>query len=211
MSVLTYQSMNVADAHEESLLQIPLVQHVLSDRAFQLRSRAIDAHWYYEKRIPVTLAGFNPFEGAVFYAQRSVFAEWLENPLSSARNHNDNDCLVREVMFMVHDYLHAWTYQLVNRLWPELGLFSGQIEPESFESFVFVHLLSEAVATVGLDYWYLCVRGINSYCPIGTALGSLTVSYRESLLPEYRRFHPELTVQDTSFFSQLAQFYCHGV
>ncbi len=197
--------------HEESLLQIPLVKMVLADGAFQLKRRAIDANWSYSKRIPVTLSGFNPFEGSYFYAQRSAFANWLKNPNSSARDYNENDCLSREVMFMVHDYLHAWAYQLVDHLWPELGLFSGQIRSEHFEDFVFVHLLSEAVATVGLDYWYLCVRGINTYCPIGSMVGTLTVSYRENLLPEYRKFDSGLVVQDPAFFNRLACFYCHGI
>lgn len=201
---------NTPALHEESLLQIPLVRSVLADPSFRIQRRAIDANWFYAKKIPVCLSGFNPFEAAFFYAQRSAFAEWLANPPASARDLNENDFLAREVMFMVHDYLHAWTYQMVDRLWPDLGLFGGEIPPGKFEDFVFVHLLSEAVATMGLDYWYLCVRGINSYCPIGTTVGALTVSYRENLLPEYRRFQPGLVVQDPSFFHQLAEFYCDG-
>ena len=74
----------------------------------------------------------------------------------------------------------------------------------------FCHLLSEAVAVMGLDYWTLCVREINEDCPIGTSAGPLTVSGLESWASECRKFNPSLDVQSVGFFRQLAEFYCSG-
>jgi len=183
----------------------------MSDACFRRVERGIDADWFYSKVIPISVAGFNPFEGAYYYPRHSSFALWLGAPEQSARLHNENDLLVRETMFMVHDYLHAWTYQLVDRIWPECGLFGGEVREEALESFVFAHLLSEAAATVGLDYWFLSVENINDFCPIGTGLASLTVSYRERALPEYQKFQPDLVVQDPSFVTRLTRFYCTGI
>jgi hypothetical protein len=79
------------------------------------------------------------------------------------------------------------------------------------EAMVFCHVLSEAVATVGLDYWYLATVDLAEEVPIGTLQKGLTVSYSESLSSEYRRFNPDLNVPYPSFLEQLTRFYCDGV
>ena len=199
-----------ADPDQESLLHILLVKQAFSDTNFQFVERAIDSSWRYRNLVPISVTGFNPFEGAYYYGRNSRFALWLQNPFASAREINENDLLVREVLFMAHDYLHAWTYQAIDRLHPEIGVLSGQITTENIEDYAFCHLVTEAVATVGLDYWLLSERNVNSFCNIGSTQGPLTVGYREALLPEYRRFHPELRVQTPEFFKLIAEFYCTG-
>ncbi len=199
-----------ASLHPESLLNLPLVRQAFGDQAFRFVARSVDSSWSYERGIPVSLGGFNPFESAFYYGQSSRFAAWLSNPYGSARDFNENDLLVREVLFMVHDYLHAWAYSVIEELRPSCQVFHGAITGRTLEDYVFCHLLTEAVATVGLDYWFLCNRHLDELCPIGSNIRTLTVDYHDSRLPEYRRFFPDLEIQQPEFFRTLATFYCTG-
>ena len=199
-----------AGLDRESLLNIPLVRHVFSDLSFRLIPRCVDANWSYERHIPLTMTGFNPFEAAYYYSRDSRMAAWLSDPFGSARNFNDSDLLVKEVLFMTHDYLHAWGYSIIDRLFPAIKVLNGSINADTFEDYVFYHLVTEAVATVGLDYWILCQRGVNDFCPIGSCVEALTVAYREHHLAEYKRAYPDLDIQKPEFFRTLATFYCTG-
>jgi hypothetical protein len=198
------------DVDPESLLNIPLIKQAFCDLNFQFVKRGVDSTWSYEKVIPITITGFNPFQNSFYYGHSSCFAAWLESPFSSARDLNENDLLVREALLMAHDYLHAWAYQKIDQLLPQLGVLSGRITAENFEDYTFCHLVTEAVATVGLDYWLLSVKGLNDYCPIGSNTTILTVNYRESLMAEYRKFYPKLEVQRPEFLKEMATFYCTG-
>jgi hypothetical protein len=197
--------------HPESLARIPLVWRMLHDPLVKLSPRAIDQRWYYEGVIPGSLAGFNPFLGTVFHARRSAFARWLANPYASARDHNEGDCLVREVLFAAHDYLHVWSAAAIAALAPRARFGAGPILARNIEDFVFCLLLTEAAATVGLDYWYLSVISLEERVPMGTTLSTLTVDYHERHLPEYRRFCPDWSAQRPEFLGDLARFYCSGV
>lgn len=194
----------------ESLLRIPLVSQLLNDSSVGIVSRGVDARWSYAKVIDRRVSGFNPFQGVIFTGRNSCLANWLEQPHESARKFNFDDRLVDEVLFAAHDYLHVWSYRWIARLWPELGFGEAKIGPENFEDMVFCHLLSEAVATVGLDYWYLSCVDLNDIVPIGSAKRGLTVSYREDDAEEYRIFSNGFDVQCESFFQLIARFYCSG-
>lgn len=196
--------------HPESLLHIPLVSQMLSDRAIALAPRAVDDGWRSAGDIPISVGGFNPLAGRVFYASRSSFARWLRAPQASARPLNREDSLLYTVLFAVHDYLHAWAYRAISELAPELGFGRVPLDADNFEAFVYCHILSETAATVGLDYWYLSTVDLNEVCPIGTTMTGLTVSYREADLPEYQRFNSRFRVQDRRFFERLHRFYCDG-
>lgn len=197
--------------HPESLLHIPLAAHLFGDSGVPVVVRGIDSRWAYGGFVGRRVDGFNPFHGAVFAGRHSHIADWLPNRLGSARPWNDKDGLVGELLFALHDYLHIWCYRWIGELWPELGFGAAPLTRANFEDMVFCHLLSEAVATVGVDYWYLaCVR-LDEVVPIGTAHQGLTVSYCEAQEEEYRRFHPDLAVQRPDFLATLARFYCDGV
>jgi hypothetical protein len=198
-----------AELHPESLLRVPLIKRAFTNLDFRLIERGVDAYWTYQKLIP-TVSGFNPMQGAYFYSSNSFFSRWLRQPFSSARELNENDLLATEVLFMAHDYLHAWAYQMVDKLHPEAEVFSRAITAENLEEYSFYHLLSEAVATVGLDYWFLSLTDPNEFCNIGSTRGPLTVSYRELHLPEYKMFCPNFQVQSPQFLSKITNFYCTG-
>src|SRR5207237_1319288 len=82
---------------------------------------------------------------------RSPLAEWLDDPAQGVRELNQDDALLTEVLFAVHDYLHVWAYHLVRDAVPDLGFGRPPASEAELEDHVFCHLLTEAVATVGLD------------------------------------------------------------
>lgn len=197
--------------HPESLLRIPLVAQMFADPGVAIVVRGLDSRWAYSGIVESRVDGFNPFHGAVFVGRESHVARWLPHRAGSARPFNRKDSLVGELLFAVHDYLHIWCYRWIAQLWPELGFGTAPVSRANFEDMVFCHLLSEAAATVGLDYWYLaCVR-LDDVVPLGSTREGLTASYCQAHEPEYRRFNPDLDVQSPTFFKLMARFYCDGV
>lgn len=196
--------------HPESLLRLSLVREMLTDERVPKRARAVDRRWTYERAVPISVAGFNPYTDAVYYASRSAFARWLRDPAGSARDHNEGDFLVHEVLFAVHDYLHVWAAQLLRELVPELRLGRGSLAERDREPLAFLHLVTEAAATIGLDYWYLSTFDVNDVVPIGTTHTLLATQYCERDIEEYRRANRAFTVQRPAFFAERARFYCTG-
>ncbi len=196
--------------HTESLLRVPLVRRMVEDDSVRKVARQVDCRWRYERYVPVTVTGFNPFESAVYFGAESAFARWLPRADGSARDYNEGDFLVHEVLFAVHDYLHVWSSRLVAELASERQFGTAALTPDTLEDLAFMHLVTEAVATVGLDYWYLATVNLNEIAPIGTTYTRLTVDYRESDADEYRRANPAFCVQTPDFFVELATFYATG-
>ncbi len=126
------------------------------------------------------------------------------------REANEGDRLMYELLFAAHDYLHAWSLQEIVALVPNLGVGTTTIDGANLEDLVFVQLVTEAAATVGLDYWYLSCVDLTEMFDLGSMIQSLTVSYRESHASEYRRFNPDFAVQTPGFFTSIAEFYCTG-
>lgn len=93
---------------------------MLCDPLVCLVPRAIDQRWRYERVLPVSLTGFNPFLWTLFYASNSALTRWLADPYGSARDYNEDDTLVREVLFALHDYLHCWSAEAIAVLAPWL-------------------------------------------------------------------------------------------
>jgi hypothetical protein len=199
-----------ADLAPDSLLRIPLVDMMLRDPCVGFATRAIDASWHYLQILPTALAGFNPAAGKVFVPARSRIAAWLDAPAEGARLHNDADRLLREVLFAVHDYLHIWAYRVIRERLPDLPFDRTDAEGIDFEDRIFCHLLTEAVAVAGLDYWYLSCVELNDVVDLGTAIRNLTIPYHERQRAEVRRFCPSLEVQSPAFFQTLVEIYCGG-
>jgi hypothetical protein len=200
----------VTELHPESLLRVPLVRQFLNDPAIRIVVRGVDHRWVYNNYLKGSMGGFNPFTSSVFVPAHSLLGDFLEAPERSGRDFNVKDQLVNELFFAVHDYLHIWSFHAIHHLAPELGFGRAPITDANFEDLVFCHLVTEAAATAGVDYWYLSTVDLNTVCDIGTALRALTVSYQEAHLAEYRRFDPELEVQTADFFPTLTAFYCTG-
>ena len=198
------------DATTDALRGVPLVRQMLNEPALRLLARAQDKEWVYERVIGHGPTGFNPYRGELYFASRSVFASWYANEEADLRELNEGDLLLPEVLFAVHDYLHAWSASLLSELLPHLKLGRGELRAEDMEDLAWCHLLTETVATVGLDYWFLCCEDLASFLDIGSSQSALTVSYDERHIEEYRRFRPDLEVQTPGFFIELADFYASG-
>jgi hypothetical protein len=184
---------------------------MLTDRNVRLCARAVDHRWAYEQLIPIKVAGFNPLTHSIYYAAHSAFNDWLADPYGPARKHNFRDRLLREALMAAHDYLHVWAYGAIAQLRPELGVGSTAITRRNLEDMVFCQLLTEAVATVGLDYWYLAAVDLNHVCDLGTNLEGLTIGYHDRHLAEYRKFAPDIDVHSQGFFAEVVRIYCRGV
>jgi hypothetical protein len=83
---------------------------------------------------------------------------------------------------------------------PDLSFASLDGEVIDFEDLIFCHLLTEAVAVAGLDYWYLSCVELNDVVDLGTTVRNLTIPYHERQRAEVRRFCPSLEVQTPEFF-----------
>ena len=196
--------------HSESLLHIPLVQQMLEDPSVQFKSRAIDKSWHYFNKHSPSLGGFNPLTNTIYYGKYSRFSKWLKQTEKSARELNEGDHLVAEVLFAVHDYLHIWGYQAVAELLPNLGFGTNPITDKNFEDMVFCHLLTETVATVGLDYWYLSQLNLNDVVSIGTRIYPLTTHYHQKHIAEFQRFSKSFNPYKKEFFTQINNMYICG-
>jgi hypothetical protein len=196
----------------ESLLQIPLIKAAIEDRGFKKIFRGIDQGWKEDGIIPVSISGFNPYESTGFIAKKSPLAQWLKNPFESIRPLNSSDALVKQALFFAHDYLHAWAISAIRELAStDFSYGIDAINDKNSEDYVFCHLLTEAVATVGLDYWFLSQIKLNDICPVGTRVRCLTIGYHSDYDQEISRFNPEMKIDDPNFFNFMARFYCDGI
>lgn len=190
--------------------RVPLVGQMLSDPCTRLVERSVDARWWYECGLRPLNVGFNPHRSELYYATTSEVADWLRNPETDLRDLNQGDHLLRELMFLVHDYLHDWAGRLINELWPEVGFGRGRIDVATTDDLAFCQLLAEAAATVGLDYWCLACIDIERDLNIGSDFSTLTTTYHERHRSEYERVGATIPVQEPSFFAALCRFYCTG-
>ncbi|MCR9164630.1 MAG: hypothetical protein ACE37F_13675 [Nannocystaceae bacterium] len=186
------------------------VRQLMEDPGVELVRRAADASWFYAGAIPQALGGWNLYRPEIYMPHGSALAQWLENPAMCLREANEGDRLMYELLFAAHDYLHAWSLQEIASLAPKLGVGTTAIDEASLEDLAFVQLVTEAAATVGLDYWYLSCIDLTEMLDLGSTIQSLTISYRETHASEYRRFNPDFAVQDPAFFTSIAEFYCTG-
>ena len=195
-----------------ALAEVPLFAQLMKDPHVRLALRPVDAKWAYHTDEDKTPTGWNPFRAEIYVATTSAFADWMQcdREQTDLRSLNEGDKLIDEAMFVVHDYLHIWAHSAIRQLRPELDFGVGPITDENFEDHAFALLVSEAVATVGLDYWYLCCQRIEDVLNIGTKFTTLTNQYSERQKAEFERFNPDFAVQDPRFFELIARFYCTG-
>lgn len=192
-----------------ALHELPLVRQMLDDEGVRFVRRPIDQRWRYERRVGGSAGGFNPYRFEIQVPQQSALALFLDGG-TDLRELNRGDFLLHELMFAVHDHLHAWAVAMIRDLAPDLGFGEAPLTAENLEAHAFCHLLTEAVATVGLDYWDLAGRHLGDDLDLGSPFVTLTSSYHEDHREEFARWCPELTVQSPGFFGLMARFYCTG-
>lgn len=197
----------VSDLPQDSLLRLRPVRDALRDPYFSCTCRPIDCNWNYEGFTDV-MSGYNPVLHTHFYPATAALRRWLKDPINLGRELNNEDRLVKEVLMMTHDYIHSWAYRAIENIDPGLGINEKPITRQNLDEFAYIHLLTEAAAVVGLDYWYLCVKDVSQRCNLGSLIGPRTVEYQEQLVSEYRRFNPALVVQTPSFFFEIVKLFC---
>jgi hypothetical protein len=184
------------------------IKHALLDPHFTLVPRPIDSAWKYAG-FTGAMGGFNPSCNAHFFASESAIARWLQDTDARFETPEEQEQLVREVLYMAHDYLHSWAYRAIAHIQPSLAA-EPAITRENLEIQAFLLVLTETVAVIGLDYWYLCVKSVGKRCGAPIDLGPCTVHYKEQLINEYRRFNAKLDVQHPDFFGDIARLYSYG-
>ena len=182
----------------------------LADEQVRLVRQPSDAEWIYTKATRVSGMGFNPLRGEIYICANALVARWLDGSTTDLRELNASDQFINELLFCTHDYLHAWASLQIHELVPELGFATAALSPAKLEAQAFALLLSEAVAVVGLDYWWLSTFDRPATLGIGSCVQNLAVSYRESDREEFCRAAPDFETQAPAFFRSLAEFYCHG-
>lgn len=184
------------------------VQHACDDPHFSTLARPVNSEWMYAG-ITGSMGGFNPLQHCHYFPSKSLFNKWLNAEDLSHISLEDTQRLTKEVLSFVHDYYHSWAYRALARIIPKFTTKTPATKSEIYEQAFFL-ILTEATAVVGLDYWYLSVKDIGQRCNADIDVGPCTVRYREALLPEYRKYNPNLNVQDPSFFVTISKLYTQG-
>ncbi len=194
--------------------RIPLLHHLLNDPYIKIVQRAVDNEWVYQNVLSNKMSGFNPSHRAIYISYQSNLGHWLRR-VKQSRFKDTHRILNMEILFLIHDYLHCWGYLMIQELLPKLRFGFGKINKKNAESYVFCHLLTEAIATVGLDYWYLCTLSPNKLRNlglnyIGLKYRGLSVTYHECNLRNHQKFNKNFTAQRVKMFGDIASFYCSG-
>jgi hypothetical protein len=190
---------------------VPLIDRLISGGREAIAVREIAPAWLYEYGNRQVTTGWNPLSGRVYVPSGSVLRAWLSGETEDLRALNPGDRFVRELCFLAHDLIHVWSVRLVQDLVPEQAFGQGEITADTLDAHAFVLLVTEACATVGLDYWYLSTFELEQRLRIGTCFQRLTVDYRSADDAEYRRACPDFDAQTPAFFARIARFYCTGV
>ncbi len=190
------------------LARLRPVAHALRDPYFEVVLRPIDASWHHAG-ITGAMGGFNPPRHCYYAARESAFSQWFATPETF---HCPSDCaleLAIDVLRFAHDYVHSWAYRLIATLLPDFHVATPRTT-EALDKQAFFLVLSEAVAVVATDYWYLSLRGLKERCGTSFDLGPCTVHYRERYLRTYRKSNPSLTVQTPGLLDRIAWLYSTG-
>lgn len=193
------------------LRDVPIIDYALNQRSSSLASRAIDSRWFYKGIIPTPGLGFNPFSGRAFYGTLSLAGLTINNARSTLEasaviDWARTEWLIYEVLCVTHDSLHVWAVQR------GLSYLNGVIHSNLADceticlNIEFLTIFSEVVATVGLDFWYLCRHQVFKQRGILTKYTGLTTRYRDWLVSSDER----QVVQQQSFFYMLLQAYISG-
>ena len=191
------------------LARLRPVAHFRKDPHFAIVPRPIDDTWRMA-RIANATTGFNPSRHACYVASTGILAEWLDDPDAFEGTPGRQKALAYQVMLVAHDYYHCWAYRLFRDLLPSFRVVTPST-PETLQEQAFFLILSETVATLALDYWYLSRAGLRRRIGLRDDLGPLTVSYHERHLKRCRQADPELVVQNPAFFQRLAGLYLDGI
>lgn len=183
----------------------PLFEHLSNSSDLALKFRPYDARWAYCGIVKSFQAGFNPFCGQLYAHQNSLLSRWIGNPALPKRD-IARKILMKETLFLAHDYLHHWAFQ-------QIASFLGANHIDNYythENLVFFLLVSEAVATVGLDYWILSNLNLCPFFDLSESSFQLTIQLSQSQIQEIRKINPDFSINRESLFGEICGFYLDG-
>jgi hypothetical protein len=195
--------------------EFPLLNQLFQDPSVHFCFRGLDFSWKYQGILPNVQAGFNPFNSTVYFCSSSAFSDWFFSGCENLENYIAGENVINELLFALHDYLHIWSYQCVDHL--TSGRVTSLITTPTplteleKEELIFFHLLSEAVATIGLDYWFLSRNELWRVLSVGTTITGLTATFSERHMDEFRKFNPDFQPFKPQFLNEFTRFYCDGV
>jgi hypothetical protein len=174
-----------------------------------LWTRPVHARWrrFHRGRIGT---GWNPFLRRICLAQDPKLLQLFARTHVDCRDLNGpDDALSEQILAVAHDFLHIAAIAWMLELAPVRDRLLARRGAASVDELAFLMLVGEAVATVGLDYWYLSLGN-----PLQQQLGSMQRGYALSYSVcddiEYLQFNSRWNTQRASFFVELATFYCTG-
>ena len=195
--------------------KFPLLNQLFQDPSLNFCFRGLDLSWKYQDILPALQAGFNPLSNTIYLNLHSAFSDWFFGGCKNLEDYLTGENVINELLFAVHDYLHIWAYQCIDHLTSgrvsSLISKSTPLDDNEIEEFVFFHLLSEAVATIGLDYWFLSRVELWRVLSAGTTINGLTATFSERHMDEFKKFNPDFQPYTPKFLSDFTQFYCDGV
>ena len=186
-------------------MEHPLFHRVTTDSRTHIFFRPYDARWAYSGLVNEFQAGFNPLNGKIYTHQNSLLARWIRKgavpEMEIARK-----ILLKETLFLVHDYLHQLAFR-------EIAAFPGAATIPNYtreRNLVFFLLISEAVATVVLDYWILSKLNLSPLYGLSDPYFQLTIQLNESQVREIKSIAPDFSIDRESLFSEICRFYLEG-
>lgn len=185
----------------------PFFEFLKKQNYTQLVPRPYDSRWKYLGIIKSFQSGFNPYSGKIYYNQISELNTWFKTgafPL----NPSDRARLIDEYLFLAHDFIHHWGMLLIET-------FLRNVLKKEFysmppEKHVFFLLLTEAMATVGLDYWILAETPIGKQFKLSENYHQLTISLTPDQIMNIKKIRPDFTINRKELFSEIANFYLSG-
>ena len=183
----------------------PIVDSMFHGPGIEFRKRNIDMRWYYNNDIPLCVSGFNPFTGNIFYGRNSFLAELIAE---SDAYVTGTDWYLYEAFFAAHDYVHTWCIRELTRHLNTSSRSRVLGDPTCFRDVRYILLVSEAAATIAIDYWLLCQRPIAEVLSLDGSFRTLTTPYRALVNESSGDARFSRKIRSRAFFYDLARAYC---
>jgi hypothetical protein len=185
----------------------PFFSYFKKQRLTKLVPRPYDSRWKYLGIVKKFQSGFNAYSGKIYYNQISELSLWIQTGIVP-ENRLKRTNLVNEYLFLTHDFIHHWGMLQIEtflRKFLKKSLYS--MAPENQ---VFFLLLTEAMATVGLDYWVLSQFPLGKQFNLEQDYHQLTITLSPSQVENIKKVKSDFTIHKKKLFSEIVAFYLSG-
>lgn len=198
----------LSDLRHRLFSGLPLLRFITEQSHVQILERPVDMTWYYDGIVPISVVGFNPFGRTVFFGSNSFAKAMLAADKKSSSS--KIDWYLYEILFLLHDYMHIWAVARMLDSLPHCSKPGVWEDTRSLSDLGFVLIISEAVATVAVDWWTLSRLDLTSVLQCKTAFRCLTTSFQRDDLLLARKIAGNFEVYTPRFFRWMAVGYLTG-